>query len=140
LPTQVTLTLPEPLYERAEQLARLRQQDVAAVLKDVLDDTLPPVTAEAELFDLSESDDALDREMVAYIAMHPMLKEKYFGKHVAVYGGQLIDYDEDFEALYERVRKRYPDQIVWMSTVKDEPIETIYVRSPRWSDQKIANV
>jgi hypothetical protein len=86
--------LPEPLYERAEQLARLRQQDVATVLEEILDDTLPPVTDEEELFDLSESDDPLDREMAAYIAMHPLLKEKYFGKHVAVYGGQLIDYDE----------------------------------------------
>ena len=29
--------------------------------------------------------------MEAFIAMHPMLKEKYMGEHVAIYDGKLID-------------------------------------------------
>jgi hypothetical protein len=130
--TQVTLSLPEKLYERAEHLARLRQQDITTVIEDLLDDTLPSIEGDNEISTVSQPDDALDREMQAYIRLHPALKEKYFGKYVAVYGGELIDHDEDFEALYERVRSQYPHDIVWMSPVKEEPIETIYIRSPRF--------
>ena len=130
--TQVVLELPDQVYERAQHLAQLRQQAVAEVNTDVLDDVLPLDDINAESESSTATDDPLDREMQAYITMHPRLKEQYFGQHVAIYQGQLIDHDKDFDALYERVRQQYPDEIVWMSTVKAEPIETIYVRSPRW--------
>ena len=132
MPTQVILDLPDKMYERVHHLAELRQQAVAEVITGVLDHALPSDKLDAEIEESAEANEALDREMQAYIAMHPLLKEKYFGQHVAVYGGQLIDHDENFDALYERVRQQYPDEIVWMSTVKAEPIETIYMRSPRF--------
>jgi hypothetical protein len=65
-----------------------------------------------EIIERSEPDPAVDREMEAYIAMHPMLKEKYFGKYVAVYHGELIDYDEDQESLYIRIDEQYPEEFV----------------------------
>jgi signal transduction protein with GAF and PtsI domain len=130
--TQVVLELPDQVYERAQHLAQLRQQAVAEVITEVLNDALPSDELDTEVEESSSADKALDREMQAYIAMHPRLKEKYLGQHVAVYNGRLIDHDKDFDLLYERVRKQYPDEIVWMSTVKTEPIETIYIRSPRF--------
>jgi hypothetical protein len=129
---QVTLDLSYQLYERAESLAQRRRQEITAVIEDLLEAGLPLVEDETESITLSESDEAMDREREAYIAMHPLLKEKFFNKHVAVYGGQLVGYDEDFEALYERIEAQYPDKFVWLSTVEEEPIPTIRVRSPRF--------
>lgn len=134
--TTVVLDLPDEVYERAQHLAQVRQQEVNIVIAEVLDDALPLTELEIEIDDWTEEDAALDREMQAYIAMHSQLKAKYFGQHVAVYGGQLIDHDQDFDALYGRVRKQHPDEIVWISTVKAEPIETIYIRSPRFVQEK----
>jgi hypothetical protein len=73
----------------------------------------------------------MEREMLAFIQMHPVLKKKYLGQHVAIFGSQLIDMDEDYAALYERIDAQYPDQFVWMATVEDEPIPTLVFRSPR---------
>lgn len=129
---QVTLDVSCQLYERAESLAQRRRQEITAVIEDLLEAGLPLVEDETESITLSEPDEAMDREREAYIAMHPMLKEKFFNKHVAVYGGQLVDYDDDFEALYERIEAQYPDKFVWLSTVEEEPIPTIRVRSPRF--------
>lgn len=83
--------------------------------------------------DLSESDETVDRETQAYIQLHPFLLQNYFGKFVAVHGGKLIDHAEDFDTLYERIIAEYPDEFVWISEVKDEPIETFTVRSPRFT-------
>jgi hypothetical protein len=41
--------------------------------------------------DVEAGDGTVEREKAAYIALHPMLLEKYPGEHVAIYGGQLID-------------------------------------------------
>ena len=81
--------------------------------------------------DWTEPDPAADREMEAYIALHPLLKEQYFGKHVAIYQGKLIDYDDDPGALFERIDAQYPDEFVWLTQVRPEPIQTIVIRSPR---------
>jgi hypothetical protein len=53
------------------------------------------------------------------------------GQHVAIYGGQLVDHDQDFAALFERIEKAYPDEFVWLATVGEEPLPTIYHRSTR---------
>jgi hypothetical protein len=54
---------------------------------------------------------------------------------VAIYNGRLIDEDEEYGALFERIDARYPDRFVWMTQVKDEPIETLFVRSFRFEDE-----
>ncbi|MDQ3249496.1 MAG: DUF5678 domain-containing protein [Chloroflexota bacterium] len=137
---QITLTISERLYERASRLAQLRQQDVAEAIADYLDDHLPvaemdtAVTASQPLHPSS-----LEQEKIAYIKMHTRLKEQHLGQHVAIYQGKLIDYDSDYGALYERIRQRYPREIVWLATVKEEPIETIHVRSPRFATEEQLN-
>ncbi|MFN8493757.1 MAG: DUF5678 domain-containing protein [Caldilineaceae bacterium] len=72
----------------------------------------------------------VEQERQAYIAMHPFLKANFLGKHVAIYQGQLVDYADDFGALYERIDAKYPDVFVWLDTVAEEPVETILLRSP----------
>ncbi|MFN8493179.1 MAG: DUF5678 domain-containing protein [Caldilineaceae bacterium] len=132
---QVTITLSTDLSERVRQLAKQRDQDIIAIVEAILSENLPDNVASQDWIDLSEPDEAAEREMKAYIELHPMLREKYFGKHVAIHNGQLIDYDTDHSALYERINARYPDEFVWMSEVKEEPIQTFFFRSPRFEQE-----
>lgn len=123
---QVLLTIPDNLFQRASRLA----QQQARRIEDVLADSIT-LDDEIDFVDWAEPDEALDAEMDAYIVMHPMLKRKMMGRHVAIFGGELVDHDADFDALVERVRSTYANQAVWLTTVKAEPIETIVMRSPR---------
>jgi uncharacterized protein DUF5678 len=51
-----------------------------------------------------------EQEVAAYVAMHRQLMEKYEGKWVAIYGGQVIDADVDDVALFDRVIDRYGEE------------------------------
>ena len=124
---QITVSIPQKLYRRVRELARVRKRPVDDVLLEVLDQALPP----GDESDVTDEDTAVEREMKAYIALHPMLKEKYLGRHVAIYGGELIDVDKDYAALYERIDTQYPDEFVWLATVEEEAIPTLVFRSPR---------
>jgi hypothetical protein len=98
---------------------------------DLVEDHLVFEEASA-IDDWSEPNEAVDREMQAYVAMHPQLKQQFLGKHVAIYGGELIDMDDNFAALYARIDAKYPDEFVWLTPVEEEAIPTIVVRSPRF--------
>ena len=124
---QVNISISQALYRRVRKLARLYQRPVDDVLAEVLDQALPP-NGEP---DVADEDAAVEREMQAYIALHPMLKEKYLGQHVAIHGGQLIDVDQDYGALYERIDTQYPDQFVWLATVEEEPMPTVLKDLPK---------
>jgi hypothetical protein len=125
--TQVTLSIPEEVYRHAKRLAQAKNRNVNELLAEsiVLDDIALTQTAD-------ESDDAIDREEAAYIKMHPTLREKHFGEYVAIYQGQLVDYDTDGAALSRRMHRKFPNTFVWMSKVTEEPIQTIHVPSFRF--------
>lgn len=129
---QVTVTLSNQISERVRELAKRRHQDVDTVVERLLDEGLPNNFEEQDWIDLSEPDEAATQEMQAYINLHPMLKQNYFGQYVAIYSGKLVDYDAHFDALYDRIEQAYPDEFVWMSKVEAEPIETFVIRSPRF--------
>ena len=131
-----TVKIPQPLYEKAEKLARERQQKVNELISGVLDETLSFLDGDETFIDLSEPDEAVDREMEAYIAMHPTLWEKYPGQHVAVYAGEMVDRDTNLNALYDRIEERYPDEFVWITTVEAYPIATVDIPSSRLSPFK----
>ena len=126
---QVNVSIPQKLYRRVHELARIQKRPIDDMLIEVLDRALPPGD-EQELFDYDE-DNAVDKEMQAYITLHPMLKEKYLGQHVAIYDGKLIDHDQDFIRLYERIEAIYPNEFVWLATVEEEAMPTLISRSPR---------
>lgn len=129
--TQITLNLPDRLYERAKRFAGMRRRDVAAALTEFLVDTLPDTNVDAAPANLTEQDAAVEREMQAYLGLHPSLRAQYMGKVVAILDGKLIDHDDDFDALYTRIDHAYPNRFVWMSVVEEEPIQTLTFRSPR---------
>ena len=128
----MTVTLSGRISERVKRVAALQHQDVIEVIEAALEDALPWSDEEFAEIVQREPDEAATPEMYAYMELHPMLKEKYFGKYVAVYKGELIDIDEDFDTLYDRIDARYPDEFVWMSKVEEEPIPTLFFRSPRF--------
>jgi hypothetical protein len=124
---QITISIPQTLYRRARELARSRNRPVDDVLVELLDQVLPPDENEA----VDDEETAVKREMQAYITLHPMLKEKYLGQHVAIYEGKLIDVDQDYGALYQRIDAQYPNEFVWLATVEEEAMPTLVFRSPR---------
>lgn len=123
--TQIKLSIPANLYERVRQLARIKQMDVSTVIVDVLDEAVPFAN------DNAESDAVIDREMAAYVALHPILKQQYLGMHVAIQGGELVDYDQDGVQLSQRIYEKYPDTFVWITQVANEPIQMLHVPSFR---------
>ena len=142
---QFTIVMPEPEIERLRLLAAQQQQELeefaAEQLRTIARETKNGAgngsnghhRQENVIEDWTTPDPAFDREEAAYIAMHPKLKETHFVKHVAIYGGKLIDEDNNRNALYNRIDAQYPDEFVWMTEVKDEPIDILYMRSPRFT-------
>lgn len=133
----VILKLPDQLYAQAKYLAKQRRQKLENLLLDEITETITAkVTAttpqEEEVpFEIAHGPDAaVERERSAYIRLHPFLKKNFLGKHVAIYQEQLIDSDEDYDALYARIDAQYPDAFVWLDTVTAEPLEVITLRSP----------
>jgi len=45
--TQITLTLPDDVYQRVERFARLANRDLASILADTIQLSIPPVSPEA---------------------------------------------------------------------------------------------
>jgi len=125
------VTIPRVLYERVQRLAQVRRQGVDHVLAEVLESSLETAEADESLLNGATDGDEVDREMAAFIAMHPQLREQYDGLYVAIHHGQLIDFDADPLALYKRIDEQFPDEFVWMSQVTKEPLRTLHFRSPR---------
>lgn len=98
-----------------------------------VDDKSVTVRANRQLDWVEEDSDSPERrEREAYIALHPMLWEKYPKQFVAIYGGKLIDHHREFAPLWRRICEQYPDEYVWVSQVEEKPIRTIQMRTGRF--------
>jgi hypothetical protein len=61
--TQITITLPDEVYQRAERFARLANRDIASVLADTIQLSMPPIRA--DIFDLEPISDLADEQVLA---------------------------------------------------------------------------
>lgn len=61
--TQITITLPDEVYQRAERFARLANRDIASVLVDTIQLSIPPIRA--DIFDLEPISDLPDEQVLA---------------------------------------------------------------------------
>lgn len=93
-----------------------------------LDDEL---VSEHDAFPVDPRRPAMLREVEAYHRLHPELLEQYKGQYVAIFQGQLVDHDQDSEALSERILARLPDQVVLQRKVEYSPEVVLQFRSPR---------
>lgn len=130
---QVTLTLSDTLYARVQELAQSRQGKLTETLVKHLEETLPPAQVGAQPASAAQASHlaALAQEEAAYVRLHPQLKMTHLGRFVAIYQGQLLDADDELGPLVERVRTKLPDQVVWISRVCEDPIQTIVKRGNR---------
>ena len=122
--TRVTLTIPDELYRQAQQVARLRERDVAEILAEA-------IVLEVEVAERAR-ETAVDREEMAFQRLHPQLWQQYPGQYVAIYNGQLIDHDRDQITLFQRVKQKHPGEFIWIAPVYEKPIEEYVIRSPRF--------
>lgn len=129
--TQIILNLPEELYRRAIRIAQINHQDVPTLLVEALEESPVLDKPLPEEGDQGTGNDVVDREMTAYLALHPTLWEKYPGHYVAIYEGELIDHDPVDIALSHRINEKYPDTFVWMSKVEEQPFRTLNIPSFR---------
>ena len=63
-------------------------------------------------------------------------RQPYLGQHVAVLAGQVVDYDADRIALYQRIQKKYPDTPVLITTAEARRPREFLVLSPHLGSLK----
>ena len=67
----------------------------------------------------------MQSETEAFRALHPTLLATYPNQYVAVHGGQLVDHDPDQLAVFTRVEKQWPSQVVLIAQVVSA-VEEVY--------------
>lgn len=70
-------------------------------------------------------------ETTAFNQLYPQLKTSYPDQFVAVYQGQVIDVDENFESLFLRIQAQYGDLPILIRQVTPSLHETWEFRGPR---------
>lgn len=73
----------------------------------------------------------MEQNLAAYKSMHGELVERYLGQYVAICDEQLVDHDPDPVALLQRVRDRYPDQVILRHKVERMPERDLHIRHPQ---------
>ena len=129
--TQMSLTIPQTVYERAKRLARLRNRPLDEVVAEAI------ALAEQLLTQEGDAEAKMAREEAAYLVMHEELLAHYMNAYVAIHQGQLIDHDQDEIALLRRLDANYPDEIVLMRQVTPEPEPVLQLRSPRFVNESL---
>lgn len=122
---QINIPIPQTLYQRVRELARVRKSSV----DDVLDSAI--TLAETTLSQATSEEAAMSREEAAYRMMHTELIAHYADEYVAIYQGQLVDHDRDELALLRRLDAQYPNEVVLMKQVRPLPEPELRFRSPR---------
>ena len=112
----VTISLPESLYRRARDLARLNRQPVDTVIAEALEQAFP-------VFHFSPDRERMEQEQAAYARLRESLLATHEGQYVAIHGGELVDADADEIALLRRIDARFPDEVVHLRRVTREPEE-----------------
>lgn len=73
----------------------------------------------------------IQKEAKSFRDMHAELVKRYHGQVVAIHNGQVVDHDEDFVLLHQRIRKRFGRTAVLLRRVGSEPERVLTFRSPR---------
>jgi len=124
---EVSLQLPDELYQRVSWLATTLEQPVEDAIIECLDKSIGPRSVNG--FSL-EGDEA-EAEVAAFHARHAQLRRDFSGEYVALRGGKVVDHDPDRLLLFARVEQMYPDQFVLIRPVRAEIDREFHFRSPR---------
>jgi predicted transcriptional regulator len=124
----VTLSVPEDLYQRVERVASTMQRNVIDVMVETIAAAFTPYPEDPQRA-------AMEAEISAYEAMHTELLKAYLGQYVAIYQGKLVDFDGDPVALHQRIALTYPGKTVLSRKVQKDAAPVIHIRSPRLERQ-----
>jgi hypothetical protein len=78
----------------------------------------------------------ISEETRIYRQQHEQLKAIYLGHYIAMYQGQVVDYDKDFQILHQRVRQQYKQQPVMITLVEETADPVLTRRGFRWGINK----
>jgi len=116
--------MPRRVVREAKAAAARRGSTLAALVSEALERSLQDA-------DGSEAVPAeLRDDMRWYEGNRARLASRYGGEYVAILGRKVLDHDEDFETLSQRVFQRLGVRSILMPRVQD-PEPRFYVRSPR---------
>ncbi len=122
---KVTLTIPEQIYRRVEQVALTSQQPMADLINEVLAEAFPAVHVNPKRY-------IMEQEQEAFRNMLPELLKNYESQYVAVHNGQVVDHDKNKLDLAARIYQSLPNEVVLIKQVSSKPDQVIYMRSPRF--------
>lgn len=115
----VQVSLSQRTLDRLQRVAARTGNDISTLLNEIV-----------EQYAADERLRQIDREQEAYQAQHTRLLDLYAGQYIAMRQGQVIDHDEDSEALWKRVRSRWGDEPILITPVLEKPLQAIILRSP----------
>lgn len=78
----------------------------------------------------------IEAEVRAYESMHAELVKTHLGHYVALHRNNLVDSDEDFQTLHQRVRQRYGREAVLIRRVEASAKSELVFRSPRFEAER----
>ena len=110
--------------ELAEQL------ESVAVERSVMPNELLEAAVRAYLRQVER--EQIKTEAAAFRTQYDKLRRQFIGQYVAIYRGEVVDHDPEFQALHSRIRQRYGRQPVLLRRVEREPERTLVFRSPRF--------
>lgn len=87
------ITLEPELYKRVEKAAL--EQEIST--NDIFSEAVRQYLWELNRRKISE-------ETRTYRQQHEQLKASYLGQYIAMFQGKVVDQDEDFQVLHQRVR------------------------------------
>jgi metal-responsive CopG/Arc/MetJ family transcriptional regulator len=114
-----SITLRSDLLETLEKDAQQESRSISDIVNEAVEHYLR-----------QRQRSKLNREIMAYEAMHAKLRKKYLGQWVAIHSEKLVDHDQDRVALYRRVRARYGRISVLLRQVTEQPVEEAWIRTP----------
>lgn len=126
---QITITVSGKIYQRIVEQAQQNRKNVSDLVNDVVANAFVPNTP-AE----NPARDKMLQEIEVYKKMHSRLVKKYLGQFVAIYKGKLVDHDADKEALFLRIKEKFPNQTVLQRQVLENPDPVLHFRSPRFQE------
>lgn len=115
------IVLEPELYKRVEQ---------AAIESEITTEEIVAEAAKRYLWELNRR--KISGESRLYQEQHARLKLEYLGQYIAMFNGQIVDHDLDFEALHDRIRQDYPYQAVMITLVQETAVPTLVRRGFRY--------
>ena len=103
-----TMMIEPELYRRVTQTATAQEMTPEAILEDAL---------QHYFWDLDRQ--KIRVEAKHYRQQHADLKAKFLGQYVALHQGQVVDHDDEFRPLYERVRQTFGPAAVMITKVEE---------------------